>query len=90
MFLLITFFALRLKPFAEIGRPSTCLFGALTFSTVHLQRQAHYNVSHMLVFYDVKNLINSKEVVTADMNIAGRMCKSKLRVGQCKSDPGIT
>ena len=45
---------------------------------------------HMFVFDDVQDLVNSKEIVAGNMNVASRMCKGKLRVGQCQAAPGIT
>ena len=35
-------------------------------------------------------LLKGEEIVAGNMNVASRMCKGKLRVGQCQSDPGIT
>ena len=48
---------------------------------------AHYSGEQEQGEYE---LHNSKEIVAGNMNVASRVCKGKLRVGQCQSDPGIT
>lgn len=79
-----------MQPLLQIGRPPARFFGAFAFCTVHLQGQSDDYMVHMFVFDDVQDLVNSKEIVAGNMNVASRMCKGKLRVGQCQSDPGIT
>lgn len=79
-----------LQALFQIRYPATGLFRAFPFGTVHLQRQSHDHMGDVLVLNHIDHVIDGKEIITGNVNIAGRVCKGQLRVGQRESDPGIT
>lgn len=81
---------LGLQALFQIRRPPTGLFRAFPFGTVHLQRQPHDYLGDVFVFNHIDHVVDGKEIVAGNVNIAGRVCKGQLRVGQRESDPGIT
>ena len=84
------FFSFGTQTLLKVYGPSARLLGAFAFSAVHLQRQSHDDMGHVLVLNDIQHFIDGKEIVTGNMNVPGWVCKGKLRVGQCESDPGVT